>query len=175
MKEFSMKKNIVFAFFKIIAIGAVIGMAILAPGKVSAQDTTAFAADAQNRDQWVLYEMEKYPYYLILYGDDTLDKTAGVIMQTPYVRTIGGARYMVEVKEGYMVVYFTTARGPKAVMLVFDKKPDGEYFAGYMRDNSYVGPFNAGTTDASRKAALQRILDGVKGYRESPTATIPKE
>jgi hypothetical protein len=148
----------------------VLGMLALALTFGVAQQASAqVVRTAKERDEILLNGLKEYPYYIVIAGDTINAVGARIPSIAP---SLDGASYMVS---GSIVIAMTTSSGVKCVLISFSdtketlEKSKAEQ-EGY--GHTVFGPFNAGSIEATREAALKRILDGVNIAKPD---TIPKE
>jgi hypothetical protein len=165
---------------KIAAVLVVTAAMWLIPAqKADAQDLTAlgFFQTVSDRDQYILQRFTARPYYMVATGPK-LSQAFAPLLNAPMgmAPDLQGASYQRD-NQGDMNIIFRSSGGGQAVVLVFFiKKENAQKYLDDTINEGFnaFGVFDAGSTDATRKAALQRILNDIKAYSndaENPPQT----
>jgi hypothetical protein len=140
-----------------------------------AQQAEAQIRNAAQRDNTLLDGFASFPYYVVMAGD-TVNKTAAkAVIEVLGPVEVEGAHYAIV--SGALYIAFASARGGRCVAIQFHdtlEKAEQAKATNEASGSTLFGPFESGTTDASRKASLGRILAAVKAYIAKPD-TIPQK
>jgi len=149
---------------KIFMVGVLaVALTFGAVQNVSAQ-ARAFSS-TQNRDATLLGAFETMPYYIIGIGGRVAQQVGRQMYQ--FNEAIDDIHY--SFLQGGLWIFFNTEDGDRVVMLFLSstKEEAEKNIATGEADpdmSRVFGVFEAGTTDASRRAALQRILTAINAY-----------
>lgn len=140
-------------------------------------DDFAFARSSSERNGTMLQVLEMYPHYIIGFGD-TVDQTGNVVRQMPGAATVEGANWALYADDLSWFIITRVRHNDQWVnrsVFMFSYESREEALQG-MGDTTFewLGPFDAGSTNASRQAALQRILAAVRSMIANPGAAIPQ-
>jgi hypothetical protein len=139
-----------------------------------ARKAEAQIRNTAQRDKTLLDAFASLPYYYVGGGDQAngmAQSVIGVLAPTE----VDGAHYAIS--GGNLFIAFASANGGRMVIIGFsDSKETVEKgkAASEAKGFTCYGPFESGSTDASRKAALQRIVAAVKAYIANPDS-IPQK
>jgi len=158
-----MKKNRVF----ILGVLA-IALTFSAVQRTEAQDRrtndSEFFETVEDRDTYMLARMERMPYYIIMYGIPLTSKYSNV------PRSILLQDVMYQWDDGNIVALFNRRHmsiGDTVAGIVFfstlkEAEENKKLINGTILHA--LGPFEAGSTNASRRASLQRIIDALASW-----------
>jgi hypothetical protein len=156
---------------------------MLAFSLIPSYETSAdeFASTGE-RDTWLLGVLKDYPYYFVATGG-TLE---AAFLATASILSISGKDTMwqyenqSDYKPPFMQMGFVFADGRYAqggcsFYFTKDKNAaDTVFIPNLARAGcSVFGPFFSGSTDATRRAALKRIIDGTTSYRATRNEKNP--
>ena len=141
--------------------------------EASALDNNGFFESAAERDAWILAVLERQPLYMFAQGDE-LDTQIGLLA----TMIVGDVAYQPNdgaAMSGLMVYIKHSVRGKGGIAIFFCRDEAAvasarrSSFARAAGADGLFGPFNAGSTDASRRAALERILASITSHLEDDT------
>jgi hypothetical protein len=151
----------------------ILGVLALALTFGVAQKAEAQIRTTAQRDETLLDAFASLPYYYVG-GGDPANGLAQSVIGALAPTEVDGAHYYVQ---GGMYIAFASANGGRVVIIAcFDSKEALEKSKAASEAEGFTcyGPFEAGSTDASRKAALQRIVAAVKAYIANPNSMPQK-
>jgi hypothetical protein len=137
---------------------------------VSALDDYGLFTSTGDRDAWILETLKEFPCYFAAAGGSISKIFAPVALESQVIRG-GDIFYRPEEAKTLKLIMVLIAKSPRGAggcMITFCKKED---VATYIQNTAKTqpganifGPFEAGATDAARKAALGRITAGIIRY-----------
>ena len=171
-----MKKNRVFVM-GVLAVALTFTAVQRAEAQSAKINAASFFTTVTDRDEWMLARLEASPHYIAVHSD-TLTKALDFFftvdsMFAPRLQDVGYVWL-----DGNLVAIFSVQNAQglysrQAVIIQFattQEVAQNNYNENRNEGSHALGPFNAGSTDASRRAALQRIIASITSFKNSGVA-----